>query len=202
MSLRNCLVLIVLFLLAGCEGPKLPSPFHASEVGARLAAADFNLTDHTGKQRTLADFHGKVVVLFFGYLHCPDVCPTTMADLAQVMSRMGKEADRVQVLFVTVDPERDSRELLAKYAPAFNSSFIALYGDMQATEQAASAFGVTYQKQPSTTGYNVDHSAGTFLIDTQGKVRLLSPYGQRNDWLEQDIRLLLALGNPRNRTGL
>jgi protein SCO1/2 len=202
MSLRNCLALIMLFLLAGCEGPKLPSPFHASEVGARLAAADFNLTDHTGKQRTLADFHGKVVALFFGYLHCPDVCPTTMADLAQVMSRMGKEADRVQVLFVTVDPERDSRELLAKYAPAFNPTFIGLYGNIQATEQAASAFGVIYQKQPSTTGYNVDHSAGTFLIDTQGKVRLLSPYGQRNDWLEQDIRLLLALGNPRNRTGL
>jgi protein SCO1/2 len=194
MFLRNMLIIIALFFIAGCEEPKLPSPFHASEVGSQVAQADFKLTDHNGRVRTLADFRGKVVVLFFGYLHCPDVCPTTMADLAQVVGQLGKDAARVQVLFVTVDPERDTPELLAKYAPAFHPDFLGLSGDVAATAQVSKAFNVVYQKQPTSTGYNVDHSAGTYLIDTNGKVRLLAPYGQRADWLAQDIRLLLALG--------
>ncbi|MFA6970313.1 MAG: SCO family protein [Gallionella sp.] len=192
MLLRSVLIFMVFFVSA-CEEPKLPSPFHASEAGASFANADFKLTDHNGKPRSLRDFRGKVVVLFFGYMHCPDVCPTTMADLAQVMGRLGRDSDRVQVLFVTVDPERDSRELLARYVPAFHPSFLGLYGDAQSTAQVAKAFNVMYQKQPTSAGYNIDHSAGTFLIDTAGRVRLISPYGQRTDWLEQDIRLLLAL---------
>jgi protein SCO1/2 len=180
-------------LLAGCEEPRLPSPFHANEVGSKVAHADFKLTDHHGNPRSLADFRGKVVLLFFGYVHCPDVCPTTLADMAQVMRLLGADADKVQVLFVTVDPERDTRELLAEFVPAFHPAFLGLSGDAQATAQAAQAFAVTYQKQPSKSGYNVDHSAGTYLIDTNGKVRLLAPYGQRAEWLAQDIRLLLAL---------
>lgn len=192
MLLRSILIALVFFISA-CEEPKLPSPFHASEVGARFAGADFKLTDHNGRPRTLRDFRGKVVVLFFGYMHCPDVCPTTMADLAQVMGKLGHDSDRVQVLFVTVDPERDTPELLAQYVPAFHPSFMGLYGDAQSTAEVAKAFNVMYQKQPTTAGYNVDHSAGTFLIDPSGRVRLISPYGQRTDWLEQDIRLLLAL---------
>lgn len=185
--------LVLLLLLAGCEEPKLPSPFHANDVGSKVAYADFKLTDHHGKLRSLADFRGKVVLLFFGYVHCPDVCPTTLADMAQAMRLLGADADKVQVLFVTVDPERDTRELLAEFVPAFNPSFLGLSGDAQATAQVAQAFAVTYQKQPSKSGYNVDHSAGTYLIDTNGKVRLLAPYGQRAEWLVQDIRLLLAL---------
>ena len=193
MSLRNLWLLLLIGLLAGCGEPRLPSPFHASEAGAALAQADFRLTDHNGKPRTLADFRGKVVVLFFGYTHCPDVCPTTLADLAQTMRLLGKDAGRVQVLFVTVDPERDRAEMLAQYVPAFDPSFLALYGDPQATAQVAKVFGVIYQKQPTSSGYNMDHSAGTFLIDTAGKTRLLAPYGQRAEWLADDIRLLLAL---------
>ena len=131
--------------------------------------------------------------MFFGYVHCPDVCPTTMADLSRVLDALGKEADRVQVLFVTVDPERDTREILAQYVPAFGASFLGLYGDAAATAQVAEAFGVQYQKQATRSGYNMDHSAGTFIIDPDGKVRLMAPYGQRADWLAQDIRLLLAL---------
>lgn len=192
MLLRSILILLI-FLISACEESKLPSPFHASEVGARFAGADFKLTDHNGRPRTLRDFRGKVVVLFFGYMHCPDVCPTTMADLAQVMGKLGSDTDRVQVLFVTVDPERDTPELLAQYVPAFHPSFMGLYGDAQSTAEVAKAFNVMYQKQPTSAGYNVDHSAGTFLIDPSGRVRLISPYGQRTDWLEQDIRLLLAL---------
>lgn len=190
--MRNLLLFFLVAFLAGCEEPKLPTPFHASDVSMPLAGADFKLTDQNGKPRTLEDFRGKVVALFFGYTHCPDVCPTTLADLAQVLGKLGKDADSVQVLFVTVDPERDKPELLAKFISAFNPSFLGLYGDEDATKQAAKAFKVVYLKQPTTSGYNVDHSAGTFLIDKEGRVRLLAPYNQRPDWFVDDIRLLLA----------
>ncbi|BBI98666.1 SCO1/SenC family protein [Ferrigenium kumadai] len=193
MWLRNLFLCALVVLLGACGEPKLPSPFHASEVGAKFAQADFHLTDHNGTPRTLADFRGKAVMLFFGYTHCPDVCPTTLADLAHVMRLLGKDADRVQVLFVTIDPERDKPEMLAQYVPAFHPSFLALYGDAQATAQVAKAFDVTYQKQPTSSGYNMDHSAGTFLIDPAGRGRLLAPYAQRAEWLADDVRLLLAL---------
>jgi protein SCO1 len=187
--------LAVLFLavsLSGCEEPKLPSPFHASDVSMPLAGANFNLTDHNGKPRKLADFRGKVVALFFGYTHCPDVCPTTLADLAQVLGMLGKDADKVQVLFITVDPERDKPEMLVKFMSAFHPSFLGLYGDAASTAQAAESFYVAYQKQPTTSGYSVDHSVGTFLIDPEGRVRLRAPLGQRPAWIAEDIRLLLA----------
>ena len=186
-------MLLLAVSLTACEEPKLPSPFHASEVAGKFAQADFKLTDHHGTPRTLADFRGKVVLLFFGYVHCPDVCPTTLADMAQAMQLLGDDAKRVQVLFVTVDPERDTTELLANFIPAFNPDFLGLSGDAQATADVTRAFAVSYQKQPSKTGYNVDHSAGTYLIDPQGGVRLLAPYGQSAQWLAQDIKLLLAL---------
>lgn len=195
MWLRSVLLSSLVFM-AACDEPKLPSPYHASETGAKLSHAGFKLTDHKGQVRTLSDFRGKVVILFFGYMHCPDVCPTTMADLSQLMGKLGKDAGRVQVLFVTVDPERDSQALLAQYVPAFHPSFLGLYGDVKSTAQVAQDFNIAYQKQTSSSGYNVDHSAGTYLIDTAGRVKLLAPYGQRIDWLEQDVRLLLALGAP------
>jgi protein SCO1 len=185
--------LLLCVLLSACDAAKLPSPFHASEVAGKFAQADFKLTDHHGTPRTLADFRGKVVLLFFGYVHCPDVCPTTLADMAQAMQLLGDDAKRVQVLFVTVDPERDTRELLANFIPAFNPDFLGLSGDAQATAEVTRAFAVSYQKQPSKSGYNVDHSAGTYLLDGRGKVRLLAPYGQTAAHFAQDIHLLLAL---------
>lgn len=190
--MRNLFILLLVVLLAGCEKPRLPSPFHASDIGAMFTEADFRLTDHNGKTRTLADFRGKVVVLFFGYTHCPDVCVTTLADLAQVMRLLGKDADKVQVLFITVDPERDKPGMLAQYVPAFHPSFLGLYGDAQATAQASKAFYVAYEKRPTASGYNMDHSVGAFLVDPNGKVRLRTPLAQRTDWLADDIRLLLG----------
>ncbi|MGZ8256262.1 MAG: SCO family protein [Gallionella sp.] len=186
-------LLLLCLLLSACDAAKLPSPFHASEVAGKFAQADFQLTDHHGTPRTLADFRGKVVLLFFGYVHCPDVCPTTLADIAQAMQLLGDDAKRVQVLFVTVDPERDTQALLSNFIPAFNADFLGLSGDAQATANVTQAFAVSYQKQASTTGYNVDHSTGTYLIDAQGKVRLLAPYAQSAEQFAQDIRLLLAL---------
>ena len=190
--MRNLFILLLLVLLVGCENPKLPSPFHASDIGAMFTEADFRLTDHNGKTRTLVDFRGKAVVLFFGYTHCPDVCVTTLADLAQVMQLLGSDAGKVQVLFITVDPERDKPEMLMQYVPAFHPSFLGLYGDAQATAQAAKAFYVAYEKRPTASGYNMDHSVGAFLVDPNGKVRLRAPLAQRTDWLVDDIRLLLG----------
>jgi protein SCO1/2 len=194
MLLRNILLLSSLLLLAACGEPKLPSPFKANEVTAKYAHADFKLHDPSGKTVTLADFRGKAVALFFGYIHCPDVCPTTLADMAQVMRMLGQDAEKVQVLFVTLDPERDKPELLAQYAPAFYPSFLGLYGDAQETAQAAKAFDIIYQKQATRSGsYTLDHSAGTYLISPSGTPVLLSPFAQRPEFLAQDIRLLLAM---------
>ncbi|MDO8988709.1 MAG: SCO family protein [Sideroxyarcus sp.] len=193
MWLRKLLLLPLLFLLVACGEQKLPSPFKASDVSSKYAGADFHLNDAAGKPVSLAGYRGKVVVLFFGYTHCPQVCPTTLADLAHVMRLLGKDADKVQVLFVTLDPERDTRELLAQYPPAFYPTFKGLYGDSMMTAQAARAFGVTYEKQPNKSGgYELDHSAGTYLIAPNGKPVLLAPYGQRAELLLHDIRILLA----------
>jgi len=177
--------------LSGCapDGPK----FQASDVTGASFGRDFNLLDTNGKPRTLADYRGKAVVVFFGYTQCPDVCPTTLAELAEVMKKLGPEADRVQVLFVTVDPERDTPDLLSKYVPAFDSRFAGLYGDAAATERVAKEFKIIYQKQPGATpgSYTVDHSAGTYIFDPQGRLRLYVSYGQGPDVFAHDLRELL-----------
>lgn len=185
---------LLLMLLAGCGKSMPPLPSHAIDVSWRYeqAAPQFHLNDAGGKARSLSDFRGKVVVLFFGYTHCPEVCPTTLADLAQVMRKLGEEAKEVQVLFVTLDPERDTPEVLGKYVPYFDPSFMGLYGDAQATAQAAKAFAVHYEKHADKNGYTLDHSDSTFLIGKEGRRVLMSPYGQRSDFLLEDIRLLLA----------
>ena len=191
--MRNLLVLFLSVFLASCGEQKLPSPFQAGDVSAKYAHADFHLNDATGKPVSLADFRGKVVVLFFGYTHCPQVCPTELADLAQMMRQLGDDADRVQVLFITLDPERDTRELLARYPSAFYPTFKGLSGDSMATAQAARAFGVTYEKHPNKSGgYDLDHSAGTYFIAPRGQPILLSPFWQHADTWVQDVRILLA----------
>ncbi len=190
-SLARLFLLVVVALAAGC-GPDAPK-FKASDVTGTAYGRDFRLTDHTGKPRTLADYRGKAVVLFFGYTQCPDVCPTTLSELAEAMKRLGPDADRVQVLFVTIDPERDTPELLAHYVPAFDPRFVGLYGDADATARTAKEFKVLYQKQPGPTPatYTMDHSAGTFIFDPQGRLRLYVGYGQGPDVFVHDLRALL-----------
>ena len=180
--------------VAAC-GPAAPK-FEGSDVTGVSFGRDFHLTDHNGKPRSLADFRGKAVVIFFGYTQCPDYCPTTLSELAAAMTKLGDEASRVQVLFVTIDPERDTRELLAQYVPAFNPSFLGLYGDTQATAATAKEFKVIYQKRPGPTPatYTMDHSAGTFVFDPQGRLRVFETYGRGPDVLAHDIRAVLASG--------
>ncbi|AMP03044.1 SCO family protein [Collimonas pratensis] len=167
--------------------------FNNTDVTGLGYARDFALTDHTGKPRTLADYKGKVVVVFFGYTQCPDVCPTTMVEMANVLKEMGPLASKVQVLFVTIDPERDTQELLSKYVPAFDPSFVGLYGDAAATEKVAKEFRVFYQKVPGKTpgSYSMDHTAGSYVFDPDGHIRLFIRHGQGPEPIAHDLKLLL-----------
>lgn len=186
------LFLLFALLLGGCDNGAPKQAFQLTDISGAEFGRNFKLTDHNGRTRTLDDFKDKVVAVFFGYIFCPDVCPTTMGELALVMKELGTDAERVQVLFITVDPERDTPELLAKYVPGFHPSFLGLYGDAEATMRTAKDFKIFYQKQPmSGGGYTMDHSAGTYIYDTSGRLRLFAAYGQGAQKLLHDIRLLL-----------
>ncbi len=184
-----------LVFLAGC-GPSGPSFRNVDITGADFGK-DFALTDHTGKPRTLADFRGKVVVMFFGYTRCPDVCPSTLAELKQVLGKLGDNASRVQVLFITVDPERDTQALLAQYVPAFDPGFLGLHGDLGATAKVAREFKVFYQKVPGSKpdNYTMDHTAASYVFDAQGRLRLLVKHGSGGEALVQDLKTLLTAAN-------
>ena len=182
--------------LAACD--KLPGKqkeaFQNTDVTGLDYAKGFALTDHTGKPRTLADFKGKVVVVFFGYTQCPDVCPTTMAEMASVMQKLGPLADQVQVLFITLDPERDTQQLLAQYVPAFDKRFIGLRGTPEQTAKTAKEFKVFYSKVPGTEpgSYTIDHTAGSYVFDRDGRLRLFIHHGQGADPIVHDLRQLLS----------
>lgn len=168
--------------------------FKNTDVTGLGYAKDFSLTDQNGKHRTLADFKGKVVVVFFGYTQCPDVCPTTMAELAETMKQLGPDADKVQVLFITLDPQRDSQALLAKYVPAFDPRFLGLRGSDAETAQVAKDFKVFYQKVPGKEpgSYTIDHTAASYVFDPQGRVRLFVRHGQGPAPLVHDLRMLIG----------
>lgn len=184
-------LLAVALALAGCESKPV---FNSLDItGIDGYGTDFHLTDHNGKPRTLADFRGKAVVMFFGYTQCPDVCPTTLSDMRRAMQLLGDDAARVQVLFVTVDPQRDTPELLSKYVPAFNPSFLGLYGDAAATEKVAKDFKIFYQRQAGKTAesYTVAHTAASLVFDPQGRLRLFVNYGAEAEKIAADLKLLL-----------
>ncbi len=199
----TCLLASTL-LLAACndkaeaDGTMVLSPvkstFKNTDVTGLGYAKDFALTDHNGKPRTLTDFKGKAVVVFFGFTQCPDVCPTTMAEMANVMQQLGPQADSVQVLFISVDPQRDTPELLAKYVPSFHPSFLGLVGDQAATDKVAKEFRVFYQKVPGKEAgsYTVDHTAGSYVFDPQGRIRLFIRHGQGTEPIVHDLKILLA----------
>lgn len=191
--MRNFLLILCAAFLAACGGTDAPTRFNATDVSGADWGRELNLTDHNGKPRTLADFKGKVVVLFFGFTQCPDICPTTLGASAAALNLLGSDADKVQVLFVTLDPARDTPEVLSKYAPAFNPTFLGLYGDEAATAAAAKEFKVFFQKQPGNDGnYTIDHTAASYAIDPQGRLRLYIKHGETPEQMAADIKLLLA----------
>ena len=181
-------IICSLVLSVGCDsGPR----FKSTDITGAEYGKTLELTDHTGRPRRLEDFRGKAVVVFFGFTHCPDVCPTTLADVSQALKQLGPDAERVQVLFVTVDPERDTREVLAKYVTAFDPRFLGLYGDAAATQRAAKEFKVYYEKRKTGDTYSVDHSAQTYVIDPQGRLRLFVRQERIGSDLAQDLKTLL-----------
>lgn len=186
---RSSLLALAL-ALAACDGaPK----FKSTDITGVEYGRTLELTDHTGRPRSLQDFRGKAVVLFFGFTHCPDICPTTLGEVAGALGALGADAERVQVLFVTVDPERDTQEVLAKYVTAFNPRFIALRGDLEATRRVAKEFKVFFEKRPgdASGSYSVDHSAQTYVIDPQGRLRLFVRHDRLAADLADDLRTLL-----------
>jgi protein SCO1/2 len=187
-------MLALALLAAGCDKlASKPPAFQNTDLTGLDYAKGFSLTDHTGKVRTLADFKGKVVVLFFGYTQCPDVCPTTMAEMAAVMKELGPAASEVQVLFVTLDPERDTQQLLASYVPAFDKRFLGLRGTPEQTVATAKEFKVFVAKVPGKEpgSYTVDHTAGSYVFDKEGRVRLFLRHGQGPAPIVHDLRQLL-----------
>jgi protein SCO1 len=193
--MKKLLTMLALgLLLGGCDQlGKQPVTFKNTDLTGLDYAKDFALTDHTGKPRTLADFKGKAVVVFFGFTQCPDVCPTTLAEMATAMKELGPLADQVQVLFITIDPERDTQQLLAQYVPAFDKRFLGLRGDAAQTAAVAKEFKVFYAKvagkEPGS--YSMDHTAASYVFDRNGKVRLFVRYGQGAAPLVQDLKALL-----------
>lgn len=191
MKLLATLFFSLALLLSGCSEQK---QFVSTDLSIVDWGKDFKLTDHNGQPRSLGDFKGKAVVLFFGYTQCPDVCPTTLSIMREAMTLLGDDANRVQVLFATVDPARDTPQLLAQYVPAFHPGFLGLYADEKDIAALAKDFKVFYAKQPGKTpdSYSIDHSTGSFAFDPQGKLRLLLRHGEAPANVAADLKLLLA----------
>jgi protein SCO1/2 len=185
------LVLSSVVLLAACQ--KDAVKFNSTDLTGLDFAKAFTLTDHHGQVKRLADYQGKAVFVFFGYTQCPDVCPTTMTDMAQVMKLLGKDADKLQVIFITVDPERDTKELLSQYVPQFDARFIGMYASLEETKKVATDFKVFFTKVPNKDGtsYSIDHTAAAYIYDPQGRVRLFVRHGEKPELIAQDIQQLL-----------
>jgi protein SCO1/2 len=191
--LLSCYILLLLCLLSGCERK---AAFNSTDItGQTQIGATFHLPDSQGRMRQLAEFRGKVVWLFFGYAHCPDICPTTLATMRQVQQQLGPDADKLQVILVSLDPERDTPTLLTQYVHSFHPSFIALRPrDIAELKKIATDFKIyTEQKTPDAQGksYTIDHSSGSYVFDTQGRIRLFVRQGLEVALLVQDIKLLL-----------
>lgn len=187
---RSLRILLALLVTACSQ----PAHFNATDLTGSTIGTDFSLPDQTGKLRRLSDFKGKVAIVFFGYTQCPDVCPTTLSTLREVMTQLGPQAERVQVLFITLDPQRDTPALLAQYVPSFHPTFLALRGDDAATGATAQAFKVFYKKQPGSAPgtYSIDHSTGSYVYDPQGRLRLYVKYGDTAEHITDDLKQLLA----------
>jgi len=190
-AIRACAATLVACLLAACSPDA--QKFKSIDITGADYAKGFALADHNGAQRTLADFKGKVVVVFFGFTQCPDVCPTALTDLAEVKRLLGPQGDKLQGIFVSVDPERDTPEVLKAYMTNFDPGFLALRPTAEQLPEVAKAFKIFYKKVegPTPTSYTMEHSAGSYVFDPQGRVRLYTRQAVGAQGLAEDLALLL-----------
>jgi protein SCO1 len=185
------LLALLVAVLAACQADA--PRFNNVDITGANYARDFRLADFNGRMRSLSDFRGKLVVVFFGYTQCPDVCPTTLTDMAEVKKRLGPDGDKLQVIFITLDPDRDTNEVLAQYVPGFDPSFLALRGTREETAAIAKDFKVFYQKVPgkTETSYTLDHTAGSYVFDREGRVRLFLRHAGGVEPIVADLQKLL-----------
>lgn len=190
---RFLLLLLFLMITACSETQHADTNFFGTDISETQFDRHWSLTDHQGHERNLDDFLGKVVIVFFGYSHCPEVCPTTMADLAKVMKMLGDRSGEVQVIFVTLDPRRDTQALLLNYVNSFDKRFVALRGSPEQIEKVAKIYKVFYEKQAEfgNVNYSIDHSAGSYVFDKKGKVRIYLKYGQKPVEIVSDLMQIL-----------
>lgn len=190
--MRKWLFLSLFFLLTACNAAPKATNFIGTDITGAEFGKPLTLTDHTGKLRSITDFKGKVVIMFFGYTHCPDVCPTTMSDLRQTMKLLGNDADQVQVLFITVDPDRDTQEVLAQFVPSFDKRFIGLRGSLQEVAENMGSYKIFASKVMSSgdSHYTIDHSAGLYVFDKKGVARIYMSYGQKPADIAHDVKQL------------
>jgi protein SCO1/2 len=187
--------------LSGCDN--LPAGFNGINLAGAGFGREFSLTDPDGRERTLADFRGKYVMMFFGYTQCPDVCPTALARAVAVRQKLGVEADRLQVIFVTVDPERDTPVVLKAYTTAFDPTFLGLRGDETRTKEVAGEFRAFYAKVPTGSSYAMDHSAITYVLDASGRLRLGLQHSLTAEQFAADLQTLMKIDsntNPKEST--
>ncbi len=183
---------VMALTLSGCS--EAPVAFKGIDITGADYAQGFSLTDHNGQARTLADFKGQAVVVFFGFTQCPDVCPTSMSELAQAKQLLGEQGSRLQGLFISIDPERDTPAIMKEYMASFDPSFLALYAKPDELPALAKSFKVYYKKVdgPTPTSYTMDHSAGSYVFDPQGRIRIYHRYGSGAQALASDVKALLA----------
>ena len=181
-------------VLAGCTREKVLSDVYGTDLYKTGIGTNFALQGADGKSYTLDSFKGKVVLVFFGFTQCPDICPTALFRAAQVKQALGPDGDRLQVLFITVDPERDTPEILRAYTEAFDPAFLGLYGTAEQTAKTATDFKAYYRKVPTGSSYTMDHSALSYIYDAEGNLRLGLSHTQPEEEYVADIKKVMALG--------
>lgn len=181
--------------VAACQPTTPALNLKGTDVSNAKIGVDFTLIDHNGNSKRLSDFYGQAIVLFFGYIHCPDVCPTTLAEMAEAMNRLGNDADKVTVLFVSVDPKRDTPDIMKAYVTSFHPRFIGLTGSATAIAEVSRAFKVVAEKRGDVAGgnYSIDHSAGAYIYDPSGRLRSYVTYGSGADVLVHDLKQVLTV---------
>jgi protein SCO1/2 len=190
--IKNIFFIIFSLILASCA-KNAEFKFNGSDISNANLNSSFELLSHTGEIKKITDFKGSVVAIFFGFTHCPDICPTSMQELKFIKESLGKQSDKLQVIFITLDPERDNQSLLNSYVPSFDKSFIGLTGSQDDINRVASQYKIFHMKVGEGDSYTIDHSSGIYIIDKDGKIRVRHPYGSKVESIIEDIQHLISI---------